>query len=643
VSESARNVDFICLGRAAVDLYGLERGSRLEDVQHFAKYLGGSSANVAVGLSRLGRKVAMLTRVGDEHMGRFVRETLAAEGVDVAAVHTDPRRLTGLVLLGIEGADRFPHIFYRENCADMGLEPGDADAAPFAAARALAITGTHLSTEGVRSAARHAIALAKRHGLKVVLDIDFRPVLWGLAGHGAGAERAQGSSDVARQLQAFLGDCDLIVGTEEEICVAGGDADALKSLAAIRERSAATIVMKRGVAGCVVFEGAIPGSVDEGLVVPGFPVEVLNVLGAGDAFLSGYLSGWIAGMPAAHCGRRGNAAGAIVVTRHGCTPAMPTKDELEEFLGRAMPPARPDADARIAALHRATTARPLAGDLCILAFDHRRQLEQLAAASGVHYGRIAEFKSLAAEAVLAVASTPHPGAMLGAIVDGRHGGKALARLGTSGVWLGRPVEIPASRPLEFETEGGIGLELLQWPRHHVIKCLVHFHPADPIELRLAQEARLAELAHAADRLERELLIEIIASSPARPGPAASTPAVLRRLYHLGIRPAWWKLESQPDEAWREIARIVATHDPLCQGVLLLGLDASEDRVAHSFEVAARHPVCRGFAIGRTIFGAPARDWFAGSIDDDECIARIASGYARVIEAWRRCRPAAAAA
>ena len=150
-------IDFICLGRAAVDLYGLERGTRLEDAQHFAKYLGGSSGNLAVGLARLGLQVAMLTRVGDEHMGRFVRETLAAEGVDVAAVRTDPERLTGLVLLGIEGADSFPHIFYRERCADMALEPGDVDAAPFARARALALTGTHLSTESVRAAARRAL------------------------------------------------------------------------------------------------------------------------------------------------------------------------------------------------------------------------------------------------------------------------------------------------------------------------------------------------------------------------------------------------------------------------------------------------------------------------------------------------------
>jgi 5-dehydro-2-deoxygluconokinase len=634
-------VDFICLGRAAVDLYGLERGARLEDAQHFANYLGGSSGNVAVGLSRLGLKVAMLTRVGDEHMGRFVRETLAAEGVDVAAVKTDPKRLTGLVLLGIEGPESFPHIFYRENCADMGLDAADADAAPFARAKALAITGTHLSTEGVRAASKRAIALAKQHGLRVVLDVDYRPVLWGLAGHGGGADRERGSAAVAREMQAFLPDCDLVVGTEEEIRVAGGGGSALEALAAIRARTRATIVMKRGVAGCVVFEGAIPASVEQGLVVPGFPVEVLNVLGAGDAFLSGYLSGWIEGLPAAHCGRRGNAAGAIVVTRHGCTPAMPTRAELDEYLGRAQTPARPDADARIAALHRATLTRPLAGDLCILAFDHRKQLEQMAAAAGAPYARIADFKALVAEALLAAA--PPAGLRAGAIVDDRHGGKALARLNARDAWIGRPVELPGSRPLEFETAGNISLDLLRWPRQHVVKCLVHYHPADPIGLRLDQETRLVELALATDTLERELLIEVICGTAGRPTDARTTPAVMKRLYHLGIRPAWWKIEAQPAEAWAEIAAAVAANDPLCRGVLLLGLDAPEEQVAHSFTVAARHPVCRGFAIGRTIFAAPARDWLAGAIDDRTAVERIAAGYARMIEAWRRGRPAAAAA
>ncbi|MGH8203167.1 MAG: 2-deoxy-5-keto-D-gluconate 6-phosphate aldolase domain-containing protein, partial [Burkholderiales bacterium] len=142
---------------------------------------------------------------------------------------------------------------------------------------------------------------------------------------------------------------------------------------------------------------------------------------------------------------------------------------------------------------------------------------------------------------------------------------------------------------------------------------------------------------------RALLVEVISTGPGRCVDARTTPAVLRRLLHLGIRPAWWKLEAQSDESWREIAAVIAANDPLCQGVLLLGLDASEEQVAQSFEAAARHAICRGFAIGRTIFGPPAREWFAGDIDDATAIVRVSTGYARMIELWRRRRPAAAAA
>ncbi len=267
----------------------------------------------------------------------------------------------------------------------------------------------------------------------------------------------------------------------------------------------------------------------------------------------------------------------------------------------------------------------------------------MAAAVGADYERIAEFKDLVARAALGVAEQLGRSMRLGAIVDDRYGSLALARLDRAASWIGRPVELPGSRPLEFEATGGIGLELLAWPRSHVVKCLVNFHPADPIDLRLAQESRLAELDHATRRLERELLIEVISSGPGRTTDDGTTANVLRRLYHLGLRPAWWKLEAQRADAWCEIATVIAANDPLCRGVLLLGLDASEQQIAHSFDIAARHPICRGFAIGRTIFGQAARDWLAGTIDDTTAIARVGAGYTRVIDLWRHLRPAAAAA
>ena len=175
-----RALDVICIGRAAVDLYGEQIGARLEDVTTFARYLGGSPANTAVGCARLGLRAAMLTRVGDEQNGRFVLDSLAREGVDVSHVRLDPQRLTALVFLSIRSRTAFPLLFYRDHCADMALEATDVDARFIASAASVLISGTHLSQPGTYAACRAAIDAARAAGGRVILDIDFRPVLWGL-------------------------------------------------------------------------------------------------------------------------------------------------------------------------------------------------------------------------------------------------------------------------------------------------------------------------------------------------------------------------------------------------------------------------------------------------------------------------------
>ena len=184
-----RKLDVICIGRAAVDLYGEQIGARLEDVTTFARYLGGSPANTAVGCARLGLEAAMLTRVGDEQNGRFVLDSLAREGVDVGHVRLDPQRLTALVFLSIRSRTAFPLLFYRDHCADMALEAADVDPRFIATATSVLISGTHLSQPGTYAACRAAIEAARAAGGRVVLDIDFRPVLWGLAPLGDGEKR----------------------------------------------------------------------------------------------------------------------------------------------------------------------------------------------------------------------------------------------------------------------------------------------------------------------------------------------------------------------------------------------------------------------------------------------------------------------
>jgi 5-dehydro-2-deoxygluconokinase len=653
--SAPRTRDLICMGRAAVDLYGEQIGARLEDVTTFAKYLGGSPTNTAVGASRLGLSVGLVSRVGDEHNGRFVRETLQREGVDTTCLATDPQRLTALVFLGIKDPDTFPLLFYRQNCADMALCEDDIDPAYIASARALVVSGTHLSQPGTRAACLKAMHAARAAGTQVVLDIDYRPVLWGLTSPGLGERRYVASDAVSAQLQAVLPLCDLVVGTEEEIHIAGGSADTGAALRSIRTHSAALIVMKRGPMGCVAYPAAIPERLDDGVAGPGFPVEVFNVLGAGDAFMAGLLRGWVRGEPLADALRYANACGAIVVSRHGCAPAMPSWVELSHFLAHGSPHRRLREDGVLEHLHRSTTrGGPLGphaagATLAILAFDHRAQLEELAARHGASRERIPAFKALVARAAehgYAVERALNAGDDLafpqpGVIVDGRYGSAELFRLTGGPCWIARPVERPGSRPLAFEDGDNVGLALRTWPREQVVKCLLAHHPDDAAALAAEQIARVVSLASACHDTGHVLLLELI---PPRDRPQASDTLArgMAQLYAAGVRPDWWKLPPPDAAGWTAIARVVAQHDPHCLGVLLLGMEASEEQLWQGFVAAAGQPLCRGFAVGRTLFADAADAWFSGQLDDDGVVAEVATRYQRLIGLWRSARAGAAA-
>ena len=196
----SKPLDLITIGRSSVDLYGGQIGGRLEDMRSFDKYIGGSPTNIACGTARLGLKSAVITAVGDEHMGRFIREELVREGVNIRGVKTDPDRLTALVLLGIRDKEQFPLIFYRENCADMGLNVEDIDPDFIQQARAVVATGTHLSNPLVEAATLKALTIAREAGLKTALDIDYRPNLLGLAFYGDGYSRFVESQKVPETL-----------------------------------------------------------------------------------------------------------------------------------------------------------------------------------------------------------------------------------------------------------------------------------------------------------------------------------------------------------------------------------------------------------------------------------------------------------
>jgi 5-dehydro-2-deoxygluconokinase len=628
----SKSLDLITIGRSSVDLYGAQIGGRLEDMRSFDKYIGGSPTNIACGTARLGLKSAVITGVGDEHMGRFIREELEREGVDIRGVKTDPARLTALVLLGIRDQEQFPLIFYRENCADMGLTEADIDPDFIREARAVVATGTHLSHPQVEAATLKALGIAREAGMKTALDIDYRPNLWGVAGHGQGESRFVASEKVTSKLQSTLHLFDLIVGTEEEFHIAGGSTNTVEALRAVRKVSDATLVCKRGAKGAVAFTGAVPDSLDDGEAGPGFPIEVFNVLGAGDGFMSGLLKGWLDGEDWPTALKYANACGAFAVSRHGCTPAYPSWDELQFFFRRGIKRKDVRNDAELEQVHWATNRHLDWPEVRIFAFDHRMQLEELPGATSQKIGK---FKELCLEATRKVADGQTG---YGLLCDSRLGRDALYKAAGTGLWIGRPVEWPGSRPLMLEPEIGPDFGgLAEWPRDQVVKVLCFCHPDDDASTWAHQEETVLRLYHACRRNRLEFLLEVI---PSKVGPVgdATTAEVIQRFYDLGVYPDWWKLEPMlTPAAWEATIAAIEKNDPNTRGIVILGLGESVERLAASFAVAAKYPLVKGFAVGRTIFGEAAKAWMVGAVTDGEVVEDMAERYARLCKAWDKAR------
>jgi 5-dehydro-2-deoxygluconokinase len=630
-NNAGNALDVVTVGRCSVDLYGIEIGSRLEDVDLLKKSVGGCPSNIAIGCARLGLKTAVLTRVGDEQMGRFVISTMEREGVSTAGIHVDPDRLTALVLLAVRNRDSFPHIFYRENCADMALSEEDVDPALIRRSSSIVVTGTHFSTERVAAASWKAIKIAREAGVKVVLDIDFRPSLWGLAGHEGGEVRYVLSSQFQDSLKDILAVTDLVVGTEEELRVVVNRTDLQLALQSIRRLSPATIVCKRGAKGCEIFPSRTDGVLGDPIRGRRFSVRVLNAIGAGDAFLAGFLRGWLTGEDWETAGTWANACGAIAVSRLLCSSEYPTWSELSFFIKEQSASSSGNATSNLEHLHWTAIRRPLPHDLFVLAVDHRRQFEEIADELGADRARLSTFKSLAVSAAAAVARN---GENVGVICDTEYGADALFEAEELPLWVARPIEQPGSKPVAFVTGSDVGSRLITWPKSQTIKCLCHYHPEDLPDLREIQEEKLLQLDQACRALGRELLIEIICDRD-RLMNDQTVSSSIAALYSRGIRPDWWKLQPiRSREAWVNINEAVVSGDPMCRGILILGSTSSIDELREAFEASKKCIFVRGFAVGRLIVDQVIQDWLLGQLSDEGARTAIATNFEKIIALWK---------
>ena len=451
--------------------------------------------NIAIGTSRLGLKVGAITGVGKEGNGDYIKWQHTRSRVDISHIKTDPARLTAMVLLSIRGKDDFPLIQYRENCADMGLRPEDIDPDYLAQAKAVLVTGIHLSQEGVRAATMKILETAKSLGLRCILDIDFRPNLWGLQGHDAGSSRwAQASERVTNEYRKVLPYFDLIVGTEEEYFIASGKTEPIAALREVRRMTKAVLIHKLGDRGCAALDGDIPDSFTDDVVQPGFPVKVFNSIGAGDGFMSGFLRGWLRGEDLPTCCRYANAAGAFAVSRLGCSSAYPSWTEMQYFLEHGSKEKWLRHDAMLEQIHWSTNRRVKWHDLAVLAFDHRLVFRQLADEYGRSDKDISAFKQLIYKAALEVAGdSVSSGNQIGILADDTYGLDVLLESNHHPVWVGRCIEQTNVSPLAFEGLPDVGSTLQSWPENHVVKCLFRPHASDAQAVREENEKQLRRL------------------------------------------------------------------------------------------------------------------------------------------------------
>ena len=329
----SKTYDSLHMGRSSIDLYSNDIGTPFVDISSYAAYVGGSPTNISVGGKRLGLDTALLTAIGDDPVGDFILHFLNKEGVETRFIPRKAEHRTSAAVLGIEPPDKFPLVFYRDNCADINLNIDDVLAAPISDCEVFQFAGTNLSLEPSRSATLFAAEQARLAGAKVVFDIDFRPDQW----HDV---RAFGV--VARSALRLV---DVVIGTEDEINAAMLSDVAQMSLT--HSQVSDTKVAGDTRSGIEFMLGMGPEAVVEkigpegarvhlrnGDVIdaPGFPVEITNILGAGDAFGGGFIYGLVKDWGWYKSARLGNACGAIVVTEHGCANFMPTMAEVEAFV-----------------------------------------------------------------------------------------------------------------------------------------------------------------------------------------------------------------------------------------------------------------------------------------------------------------------
>ena len=333
--KNIRKVDLITIGRSSIDLYSQNIGSKFEEIKGFDAFVGGSPLNIAVGCSRLGLDTEILTGVGNDKVGDFILNFLKKENINIKNIPKINGSRTSAVLLGIEPPNNFPLVFYRDNAADSMININHVNRFQIERCKILVISGTALNKEPSRSAVIHAIKIANKNNIPIIHDLDFRLDQW------------KNVSSFGKLTKSILPLINIVIGTEEEILAINIKSknqvkisnqqisspkikgNLSKQIKNILSYGVDALIVKKGAKGVEIYNSS-----SQSHKVEGFPIKVLNVLGAGDAFASGFIYGYLKGWDLKKSCKMGNACGALVVLQPGCANFMPTLNQALKFINK---------------------------------------------------------------------------------------------------------------------------------------------------------------------------------------------------------------------------------------------------------------------------------------------------------------------
>ncbi|MFC5401537.1 5-dehydro-2-deoxygluconokinase [Cohnella soli] len=321
--DSAKKTDFVAVGRLCIDLNANEINRPMEETTTFTKYVGGSPANICIGMSRLGLQTGFIGKVADDQMGRFITRYLEANGIETSNVTTDRTgAVTGLAFTEIKSPTDCSILMYRDNVADLKLEPTEVSEELISRTKMLLISGTALAQSPSREAVFQALDYAKKHGAVIAFDLDYRPYTW------------VSDAETAVYYNLAAEKCDIIIGTREEFDMMeqferNPERDDRITAAKWFDYSAEIVVIKHGKEGSIAYtkDGASHRA-------DSYPAKVIKTFGAGDSYAAGFLYGLMQGWDISRCMSFGSAAACIVISSHSCSDAMPTSEQVNDYIAR---------------------------------------------------------------------------------------------------------------------------------------------------------------------------------------------------------------------------------------------------------------------------------------------------------------------